>query len=251
MRLQAMPVCAASSNFGSNNPSVIRGNPVVGRRIAAFEAAIAHAASRPDSDSARLQSVMSAAARPCRKLRGIQSEIQAARSAADARIGREVDELNAALGEVHGSSTQIVAERAAGRARLALFDQRQAIVDRIAMIVPLREAARDRYHRLFTTGGAVLLDGRPAAIKLFPAGQITPDMTLGSGALSALTVNGQPVLFDGKPARWAAAALGRRLRCVTTSAPTGRRRSTPWHAIWSNGSICGGFRPAPRGSPGF
>lgn len=166
----------------------------LGGRIAAFEAAIAHAASRPDSE-ARLQSVMSAAADLAGKLRGIQSEIQAARSAADARIGREVDELNAALGEVDGLNTQIVAERAAGRDASALFDQRQAIVDRIARIVPLREAARDRDQiALFTTGGAVLLDGRPAAIGFSPAGQITPDMTLGSGALSGLTVNGQPVL---------------------------------------------------------
>ena len=112
----------------------------MGGRIAAFEAAIAPAASRPDSE-ARLQSVMSAAADLAGKLRGIQSEIQAARSAADARIGREVDELNAALGEVDGLNTQIVAERAAGRDASALFDQRQAIVDRIARIVPPRATA--------------------------------------------------------------------------------------------------------------
>jgi len=46
---------------------------------------------------------------------------------------------------------------------------------------------------LFTTGGAILLEGNPATIGFSPVGVITADMTLASGALSGLTVNGKAV----------------------------------------------------------
>jgi flagellar hook-associated protein 1 FlgK len=45
---------------------------------------------------------------------------------------------------------------------------------------------------LFTPGGAILLDGRPAEFGFAPVGVITPDMAVG-GALSGLTINGQAV----------------------------------------------------------
>lgn len=163
-------------------------------RISALESALAQAASRPDSE-ARLQNVVTVAAGLAEKLAGIQAEIQSARTEADRQVARQVQELNTALVDVDALNTAIVAERAAGRDATALMDHRQEIVDRIAAIVPLREVARDRDQiALFTTGGAVLLEGRPAVIGFSETGLVTPDLSLASGGLSGLTLNGQAML---------------------------------------------------------
>ncbi len=166
----------------------------LGGRIAALEAAFTQATSRPDSE-ARLQDVVTAAQGLAGTLHALQSEVQAARMEADAAIGRQVDLLNTSLANVDRLNAQIVAERASGRDPSALMDERQAIVDRIAEIVPLRELARDREQiALFTTGGAVLLEGVPVKVGFTATGIITPDMVLGAGTLSGLTLNGTPIV---------------------------------------------------------
>jgi flagellar hook-associated protein 1 len=45
-----------------------------------------------------------------------------------------------------------------------------------------------------------LLNGRPGEFGFTGVGQITPDMTLGSGALSGLTLNGRPMVLNAPPA---------------------------------------------------
>jgi flagellar hook-associated protein 1 len=68
------------------------------------------------------------------------------------------------------------------------------LVDQIAGIVPLRTYSRDNGQiALVSTGGAVLLDGSAAVFEFTSAGKITADMTQASGALSGLSMNGQPV----------------------------------------------------------
>lgn len=73
------------------------------------------------------------------------------------------------------------------------MDSRQAVVDRISEIVPIKQVARDHEQvALFTTGGAVLLDGTdPARIGFSGAGPIGPGMSLATGLLSNLTFNGK------------------------------------------------------------
>lgn len=166
----------------------------LGGRIAALEAAFTEAASRPDSE-ARLRNVVASAQGLAGMLHGLQSEAQSARMEADATITRQVDLLNDLLVGVDRLNARIVAERASGRDPSALMDERQAIVDRIAEIVPLRELARDRDQiALFTTGGAMLLEGTPVRVGFTPTGVITPDMTLAAGSISGLTLNGTPIV---------------------------------------------------------
>lgn len=162
-------------------------------RITTLETALTAAASRPDSE-ARLRSVLTAAQELATGLNGLQDQAQAMRQEADGQIARQVTVLNQSLTDIDRLNSDIVAERAAGRDASALFDERQALVDRIALIVPLREVQRDREQiALFTTGGAILLEGNPAVIGFTPAGVITPDMSLASGALSGLTINGMAI----------------------------------------------------------
>lgn len=162
-------------------------------RIAAVEAALVQAASRPDSQ-ARLQSVVDAANTLTDHLGVLTDDVQQARMDADAGIARQVETLNTSLAGIDRLNAEILAQRSAGRDATALMDQRQLLVDRVAEIVPVREVPRDRDQiALFTTGGAILLEGNPAVIGFTPVGVITADMTIGSGALSGLTINGMPV----------------------------------------------------------
>ena len=162
-------------------------------RIAALEAAFVQAASRPDSQG-RLQNVVNAATDLTGHLNSLTNEVQQSRMDADDSIGRQVDMLNQSLSRIDELNAAILAQRAAGRDATGLMDQRQVLVDRVAEIVPVREVARDHDQiALFTTGGAILLEGNPALIGFTPVGVLTADMTLASGALFGLTINGTPV----------------------------------------------------------
>jgi flagellar hook-associated protein 1 FlgK len=162
-------------------------------RYAAFESALVAAASRPDS-GARLDSVLGAAQDLAATLNNLDATLQAARVEADGAIATEVGRLNDALAGIEALNTQITAFRSAGRDATALMDQRQTLIDRVAEIVPVREVPRDRDQvALYTTGGAILLESKAVEVGFARVGIITADMTLASGALSGLTLNGRPV----------------------------------------------------------
>lgn len=174
-----------------DDPSSVAG------RVAAFEAALAQAASRPDAE-VRLANVLDAARSLAATVNGISDGIQAERAAADADIARQVDDLNRGLREVEALNAQILRLGSASRDASALLDQRQQVIDRIAGIVPLREYARDNGTvALYSATGAALLDGRAATLSFTRSPTVTPDMTLASGALSGVSINGRPVRADG------------------------------------------------------
>ncbi|SPH23423.1 Flagellar hook-associated protein 1 [Defluviimonas aquaemixtae] len=162
-------------------------------RIASLEATLIQAASRPDSQ-ARLQEVVDAARGLAGHLNTLTDAVQQARMDADDSIANQVETLNLTLEQIDRLNTEILAQRSSGRDATALMDERQRLIDRVAGIVPVREVARDHDQiALFTTGGAILLEGNPAKIGFSPVGVVTADMTLASGALSGLTINGMPV----------------------------------------------------------
>lgn len=165
--------------------------------VADLDAALVQAASRPDAQ-ARLQDVVTSAAALAERLTELTGSIQQARMDADDAMTREVKDLNDSLQQIDSLNADILAQRAAGRDATALMDQRQRLVDHVAKIVRIREVQRDQGQiALFTTGGAILLEGNPATIGFSPVGVITADMTLASGDLSGLTLNGQPVPSAG------------------------------------------------------
>ena len=161
--------------------------------FAKLDAALVQAASRPDSQ-AQLQAVLTSAANIAGKVKNLTSVLQQARMDADDSISKQIAELNQSLARIDALNADILAQRSSGNDATALMDQRQQLVDGIAKIVPIRETARDHDQiALYTSGGAVLLEGNPAFIGFRAAGVITADMTLASGALSGLTLNGMPV----------------------------------------------------------
>ena len=166
-------------------------------RIATFETALIEAASRPESE-ARLSNVAGAARALAAQIGDAGVVVQAARTDADHKIGAQVAQVNSAMARVAEMNAEIRKHLASGRDPSAMMDQRQQLVDQIAAIVPLREVQRDHGQiALFTTGGAVLVDGRAAEFGFTTAGIVEPDMTTASGGLSGLTLNGLPIATSG------------------------------------------------------
>ena len=165
----------------------------LGGRIAAFDTALIEAGSRPESE-ARLSRVAETARTLAAHLASAGTDIQAARAQADDRIESEVGQMNTALARIADLNGQIRTSFGTGRDASALVDQRQQLIDGISGIIPLREVPRGNGQiALFTTGGAVLLDGAPAELGFAPVGVIVAGMTQASGALSGLTINGRAV----------------------------------------------------------
>ncbi|SDD47896.1 flagellar hook-associated protein 1 FlgK [Paracoccus isoporae] len=172
------------------------GLPGDGKSLAALiadtEAALISAASRPDSEF-RLGNVVDALGRLLQKTAAISQAIQQGRTDADRRIAADVDLLNASLGEVSRLNRQIIVARANGGDAASLVDARQAVIDRIATIVPVRELPRDGGRvALFTAGGAVLIDGKdPVRFGFQATGQMTPRIDGNSTHLGRLTIDGE------------------------------------------------------------
>lgn len=163
----------------------------------ALQTALIDAASRPDSEI-RLQAISMAADTLATKFQSISDGVQAERMAADAEIARQVGVLNDNLAKVADLNSQIMRQEDGSSGVAALMDQRQVLVDEIAGIVPLRQIDRDGGQiALMTTNGATLLDGRPAEVSFAASGLIVPEMSLASGALSGLEINGVSLATSG------------------------------------------------------
>jgi len=176
-------------------------------RIANFDAALISAAARPDSE-ARLSGLLDAARAATDGFEMAADGIQELRREADSRILAEVERLNQGVANVASINEQILRSTAAGRDVSALLDRRQQAVDAISEIVPIRALGRENETiSLITTTGAVLLDINPAVVGFEPRGVITPDMSLASGALSGLSVNGAEISTSGRNAPLAGGTL--------------------------------------------
>ncbi|HHS93763.1 MAG TPA: flagellar hook-associated protein FlgK [Rhodobacterales bacterium] len=167
-------------------------------RLFQFESSLIEATSRPDSE-ARLSSVRDAAVNLADHLNTASGKVQDLRMNADAEIETQVRTLNEGLTRVQNLNYDIKESLARGQDPSPLMDLRQQAVDEISGIVPMRQV--DRGHgmvALFTTGGAIVLDGRAAKMGFSKVGVIVPEMTLASGALSGLTINDNPVRTEGE-----------------------------------------------------
>ncbi len=169
-------------------------------RVTGFETALIEAESRPDSE-ARLTNVLSSAQSLASKLNNVSDAFQQMRVDADERISVEVGRLNDALSRIASLNEQIVRAKSADHDYPALLDQQQKLIDQISELVPMRKLQRENDTvALYTLGGALLLDIKPAQFAFTHTEPITPDMTLASGALSGLSINGQPVTTSGQNA---------------------------------------------------
>jgi flagellar hook-associated protein 1 FlgK len=167
-------------------------------RLAAFESSLVSAASRPDSPERLTQSV-TAARDIAATLNTASNDVQALRQDADTSIASQVERLNSALQQVQTLNSRITSATAQGSDTASLQDQRQQIVDGISEMVSIRQVPRDNGQvAIYTTGGAVLIDGKAAQIEFEPTRTIVPHMTQANGLLSGISINGTPVRTEGE-----------------------------------------------------
>ena len=167
-------------------------------RLEALETSLVSASADPSSET-RLAQVLERVNGVAASLRDGAADIQSRRSDADASIASQVADLNGSLQKIAKLNGDIVTARTTGRDATGLMDQRQVLLDKVATLVPLREMDRPGGAiALITPQGATLLDGTQASTVGFRATPvITADMTLASGGLEGLTLNGKPVGADG------------------------------------------------------
>ncbi len=199
-RLDALERIEAAAGIGTEGATLEA-------RIAALEKALTAAAGDPSSDI-RLATVVSRLGDVARAARDGSDAIRTERERADAGIATAVETLNTALREVEVLNDQISRARVAGDDALGLVDQRQRVIDRVAVLVPVRELDRDDGAvALFTATGISLVDVRASQFGFAAAPTILPDMTFGNGALGGLTLNGEPVPGSGAAGRMTGGSL--------------------------------------------
>lgn len=161
--------------------------------VTQLDVAFTQAASDPGSD-VRLGNVVQAAQNLTDGINQLSDQIQNERMRADASIAIDVGRLNGSLAKIADLNARIRVHDVSGRDAAALMDQRQQLIDSVSELVPLHQIDRGNGQvALYTKTGAQLLDGTASEFAFNPVGTIVPEMSLASGALSGLTLNGQPV----------------------------------------------------------
>lgn len=166
-------------------------------RISELEQSLVSAASRPEED-VRLKDIALRAGDVATSLQSLSGQIQSERTRADTEIGQVVGKMNDLLQRIQSLNTEIAKAGHMGHPTAALQDHRQVAIDELADYVPLRSANRENGTvALYTPGGAILLDGKPAEISFTPTSFIGAHMTLGNGLLSGLEIDGHAITASG------------------------------------------------------
>jgi flagellar hook-associated protein 1 FlgK len=170
----------------------------VAGRITALEQALISASSSPSSEQ-RLATVMSRLEDVTTALRSDADAVQMQRQEADKAIAADVNTLNVTLKQIEKLNADVTRMIGTGNDPSASIDARQNAIDKLTSIVPLTEIDRGRGQvALYTKSGVALIDGTPATFDFEPVGTLVAEMTLASGALSGVTLNGEPLdLGDG------------------------------------------------------
>lgn len=166
-------------------------------RIAALEASLITAASRPEAPD-RLHAVALRANEVAAAFSSVSDGIQDARMSAEAQIVQGIDTVNRGLEQVRALNIQILDAGRRGIDSSTLLDHRQVVIDQIADYIPVREVPRDNGTvALMTPRGALLLDGPAATLEFTRSNVIAPHMTHDNALLSGLGINGQQVAPSG------------------------------------------------------
>lgn len=180
----------------------------VADRLTAVETALIEASSDP-SALPRLDRVVHRLQSLTDGINRVGSGITQMREQADQKIAGSVQVLNANLKEIDRLNDEIVRTRKGTGEVSGLFDQRQQLIDKVSGMVPLRQLSREGGRvALISTQGELLLDHRPREIGFVPATVISAKMSLGNGALSGLTIDGEPISGSGGVGNLSGGSIG-------------------------------------------
>ncbi len=162
----------------------------LGSRMLAFENALRSAADNPASAPAR-EKVLSEANTLLGAVKSISTQTMAVRMDADAQIATQVRDVNVALKKIEAVNMEIRLRQGSGNTA-ALEDVRKQLIDEVSSVIPIKQISREGgVVALYSEGGAALIDGKAAELGFTATPVITPNMTLASGGLSGLTLNGR------------------------------------------------------------
>lgn len=188
-------------------------------RIAGFENALIVASSRPDA-AERLESAALSARDLAESINSIADGIQSARTDADRSIADQIERLNQALQGVQQLNSSITASIAKRTDTSGLQDQRRVLIDEISEMVPVRMLDRDNGAvALYSTGGAILLDGSAVEVEFEPSNVVNPFLSIDDGTLSGLTIGGFAVNTSSASGRLHGGTLGAQFQIRDELAP--------------------------------
>ncbi|WP_338549660.1 flagellar hook-associated protein FlgK [Roseovarius phycicola] len=166
-------------------------------RFARLEAAFVAASATPE-DNIRLADIALRAGQLGEKLNTISDHIQLERVRTDEQIEQAVGFINTKLEQIQNLNAQIANANNAGHPNASLQDERQSAIDALAEYIPVRlTERRNGTVAIYTPGGAVLVDGKPATFSFTASNLIEPHMTVENGLISSLEVNGVTVAASG------------------------------------------------------
>lgn len=177
-------------------------------RLANLEQSLSTASADPSSE-VRQNNVVNRLADVAAGLRNNAAGIRGLRQEAEDSIKAQITTLNTSLKQVESLNNDIMVARNSGGDATALLDQRQIVIDRIAGIVPVREIDRGNGAvAVMTASGQMLLDGPALQFGFTAANYVTPDMTMASGGLQGITLDGVPIPGPGGFGRLGGGSLG-------------------------------------------
>lgn len=165
--------------------------------VSAFEARLTSASGNPES-VAHLQDAIGGAGDLINGLNRAAETIGKERTEADTAISDAVARINTLLGQIRDVNASLGSKGRQDHHGASLLDQRQSLVDQLAEFIPVQSVPRENNMiALFTSGGAILLDGTPAELGFTSSNLVAPHMTVENGLLSGLSMNGFDIPGSG------------------------------------------------------
>ena len=192
-------------------------------RVVALEGALVAASDNP-SGEAGLRTVAARAGELTAKINALGDLIATERQSAETEIASAVDGLRRDLELVRNFNADIQRARATGTETAGIIDARSRVIDRINVLVPVRELSRNNGSvALASAGGALLLDGRAAELGFGKREPITAAMAY-PDALSGLTIDGHEIPLDGEASPIAGGRLAALFALRDVVAPSAQTR---------------------------
>lgn len=174
----------------------VMGEPGSGRSlddlVTAVETGLLAAAAQPQS-LLRMGQVVDGLSRLTGRLAEVGEAIQTERGRADAALSDAVERLNADLERLESINDDIRRDVSRGRDGGALLDEREALIDRVSQLVPVREVDRGNGVVALMSEGGILMDGPAPKIGFSATPYVTEFQSLESGHLSGLSIDGHRI----------------------------------------------------------
>ncbi|MFN3214037.1 MAG: flagellar hook-associated protein FlgK [Henriciella sp.] len=163
------------------------------QNLSSLQAAIDEAVLSPES-ATHANTVVQSANNLVREFNALSDLITQERWRAEGDIQEGVTIVNASLKQVENLNKQISGVDRTTAQAAALFDERDRVIDRIAEYLPVQTIdSQSGTVDLLTAEGVYLLAGTAREIDFNQANAIGPNITLGNGLLSGISVDGTDI----------------------------------------------------------